>query len=350
MASPYVPDTDQFTQNLLSLFMQKQQNSRQDALIQNELKRENDLRKLETASAQALDLRGLETLEEKRTGIARLARTAIEEGGDPMAWERLLTIGDKDELNLALRQMALKSDEVRGMIGKGASAGQREFESLIKDFSPEDQKKARRVKAGLDARKVGSADITIAEDDLTDIVAESKGDIAGAVEGGKLTKQLEFKPQIESAVTKARAEATRKGEVLTEFNQAKAALPGLTSAVNELRELAQMATSTIGGRVFDAAVKETGFGATKGATARAKFIAIVNNQVLPLLKPTFGAAFTVQEGEALKATMGDPNATPEEKMVQLDAFIAQKLRDIETKEAQLDQAPATGGIKFLGFE
>ena len=56
---------------------------------------------------------------------------------------------------------------------------------------------------------------------------------------------------------------------------------------------------------------------------------------LPLLKPTFGAAFTVAEGESLKATMGDPNATPEEKMAQLDAFIEQKMRTIGTKRREL---------------
>ena len=95
------------------------------------------------------------------------------------------------------------------------------------------------------------------------------------------------------------------------------------------------------------AVKQSGFGATKGATARAKFIAIVNNQVLPLLKETFGAAFTFQEGESLKATMGDPDASAEEKMVQLDAFIAQKMRDIETKQRQLSQ-PATTQPSSVG--
>ena len=64
-------------------------------------------------------------------------------------------------------------------------------------------------------------------------------------------------------------------------------------------------------------------------------MAIVNNQVLPLLKQTFGGAFTVAEGEALKATLGDPNSDPEEKSAQIDAFIDSKVREIETKERQL---------------
>jgi len=162
--------------------------------------------------------------------------------------------------------------------------------------------------------------------------ADIKVDEAGRKEAEKIKAQLKLKPQLEADITKARILAKQNGEAFTELKQMNAALPGLTSTVNTLRELAPIATSTLGGRVFDTAVKESGFGATKGATARAKFIAIINNQVLPLLKQTFGGSFSVQEGESLKATMGDPNATPAEKMAQLDAFIAQKVRNIEERE------------------
>jgi uncharacterized protein YpiB (UPF0302 family) len=58
------------------------------------------------------------------------------------------------------------------------SAGEAEFESLIKDFSPEDQVKARRVKSGLDPRAVGSGNITTATTEgLTDQVADSQATI-----------------------------------------------------------------------------------------------------------------------------------------------------------------------------
>lgn len=160
---------------------------------------------------------------------------------------------------------------------------------------------------------------------------------AGEVASAKLKSELKLKPQIEADITRARTAANKKGELFTELNQMQAALPGLKTAVASLRDLALIATSTLGGKLFDAAVKETGFGSTKGATARAKFIGIVNNQVLPLLKPTFGGSFSVQEGESLKATMGDPDASPEQKLAQLDAFIDQKIRDVETKQAQLSQ-------------
>ena len=139
----------------------------------------------------------------------------------------------------------------------------------------------------------------------------------------------------------AEKEAAARGEALTDKAQMTAALPGLMDAVANLRELSTIATSTIGGKVFDFAVKETGFGTTEGANARAKFIAIVSNQVLPLLKPTFGGSFTVDEGNELKATLGDPDASPEQKMAQLDAFIAQKIRNIESAERQISAGDTT---------
>jgi len=160
--------------------------------------------------------------------------------------------------------------------------------------------------------------------------------LAKAAAEAKTAKTVaKTKSFINRAVKLAEKAATEEGEVLTDLARMTAALPGLTDVVGKLRELAPIATSTFGGRVFDTAVKELGFGATKGATASAKFGAMVNNQVLPLLKPTFGAAFTVQEGDSLRATMGDKEASVEEKMATLDAFIEQKQRDIETKQRQL---------------
>jgi len=170
-----VPNTDQFTQNLLGMLMNNQQTDRQDQLLKNKLSREQDLKKMEIAGAQALELRNLPDLTQKRTGLLRLAQNAISTGGDPTAWEKIANIEDEDEMNLALRQMAVGSGILTKKLQGGTdSAGQREFESLTSGLSGEDAEKARRIKVGLDPRAVGSADITIAEDDLTDIVADSQ--------------------------------------------------------------------------------------------------------------------------------------------------------------------------------
>ena len=125
---------------------------------------------------------------------------------------------------------------------------------------------------------------------------------------------------------------------MTDLSRARAALPGLKEVVQKLKDLAPLATSTIGGKVWDSVVKETGFGATKGSTARIRFSSIIDNQVLPLLKPTFGAAFTVTEGDALRATMGDPDESPANKVAAVEEFIDSKMRDIETKQRQLNQS------------
>jgi hypothetical protein len=181
--------------------------------------------------------------------------------------------------------------------------------------------------------------------------AESKIKVseAGEIEEAKLKKKLRFEPELRKALKIAEKEAAERGEVLTDLSRMESALPGLKDAVAELRDLSSIATSTLGGKAFDFAVKESGFGSTKGADARAKFIAIVNNQVLPLLKQTFGGSFTEEEGRGLKNTFGDPDASPDEKMAQLDAFISQKERDIKTKQSQLGNANQ-GDVKDLSDE
>jgi len=260
-------------------------------------------------------------------------------------------IDTNPELVLQRAKQAIQLGRDAGFSKAGASVGQREFENLV-TIAKGDPKgetiegRAAGVKLGTIAKASSSAAERIATDpDLTDAVAASTAKIAGAKEAAttkaELKQQLKFKPQIATAVKLAEQEATERGEVLTDLKRSEAALPGLLNAVGQLRDLSVIATSTFGGRLFDTAVKETGFGSTKGATARAKFIAIVNNQVLPLLKPTFGAAFTVSEGDALRATLGDPDASPEQKMATLDAFIDQKRRDIETKQTQLGAGTQT---------
>lgn len=251
----------------------------------------------------------------------------------------------------------------RGLTGTSQiSVGQRDFNTNVATVKADPnletiEGKSAAIALGLEAKASTSAKERIATDpELTASIAASQAEIEGATaeakEEAKLTQQLKHKPSISKAVKAAEKDATERGEVLTSLNRSKAALPGLLVAVDELKELATIATSTFGGKLFDGAVKQTGFGSTKGATARAKFIAIVNNQVLPLLKETFGAAFTVQEGESLRATMGDPDSSPEEKTAQLDAFVAQKLRDIETKQTQLQQPEVTepGINEFAGFK
>ena len=231
----------------------------------------------------------------------------------------------------------------RGLFNAGQSVGQREFTSLTQGLSPEDKEIAARIKLGLDPKASLTGQERIALDEelgekvVTQLEAES-----GAKESGKLKQQLKHKPAITRAIKLAEKAATEQGEVLTDLARAEAGLPGLIQATDNLKELASVATSTFGGRFFDVIAKESGWGSTKGANARAKYIAIIDNQVLPLLKQTFGAAMTEGEGLRLSNTLGDANASPEQKMLQTDAFIEQKLRDIERLKSQASSGANTG--------
>lgn len=105
-------------------------------------------------------------------------------------------------------------------------------------------------------------------------------------------------------------------------------MPGLMVVADQLYDLADKATYTMAGIARDEARKQAGLPPTAGAIARAEYIAIVDNQVLPLLRQTFGAAFTAKEGDTLRATLGDPDKSPAEKKAVLRSFIAQKQRDL----------------------
>lgn len=198
------------------------------------------------------------------------------------------------------------------------------------------------IEAKLIPAAVGSASQTIARQGNLSDVANVESELSGARESGKLKSQTQELPKIKRLVKSAEIAAIKRGEVFNDLNRAKAAMPGLEQVVGKLKELAPLVTSTFGGAVYDAAAKQLGFGSTKGATAKAKFTAMIENQVLPLLRDTFGAAFTAAEGERLRDAMGDPDASPDQKLAQLNSFIEQKYRDIETKESEL--SGLDGGI------
>jgi hypothetical protein len=129
-------------------------------------------------------------------------------------------------------------------------------------------------------------------------------------------------------------------ETKAAFESLNSKLPGIKQVVDELGTLAEQATYTMTGKLWDDVAREAGAMPSEAALARAKYIAMVDNQVLPLLRDTFGAAFTVKEGETLRATLGDPNKSPAEKKAVLEAFIEQKVRDVEALQSRL---PASQG-------
>lgn len=154
---------------------------------------------------------------------------------------------------------------------------------------------------------------------------------------------LEFSPQKKTA----EAEAKKYAEDLDAVRTAEANYPQLEANVNRLRELAPIATFTKAGKTRDFVAKEFFGSTTDGAKARAELESIVNNAVLPLLKQTFGAAFTAEEGLRLQKTLANPDASDIEKIAELDTFINQKKAEIETKRRKLKLYEKKGGNYLL---
>jgi hypothetical protein len=152
--------------------------------------------------------------------------------------------------------------------------------------------------------------------------------------------------RIKSAVKEAEVIAKARGETVTELTKAKAALPGIKEVVGQLKVLADDATFTLGGQAFNQVAKQFGY-SVDGDTARSSMIALIDNQVLPLLRPIFGAAFTKAEGDSLKQALANPDSTPESRKAQLDAFLNQMVRNIESKERELNpEAPQESAQDF----
>ena len=151
--------------------------------------------------------------------------------------------------------------------------------------------------------------------------------------------------------SRGRAEGTAVGQDTALLASVQSKLPGLMTVVGELDALADKATYTTAGQLGDTFRRETGMGSSEGAVARASYIAKVDNQVLPMLRDTFGAAFTVAEGNSLRATLGDPNKSPAEKKAVLRAFIEQKQRDVVALASRTGAAPAPAGgaVTIDGF-
>jgi len=165
-----------------------------------------------------------------------------------------------------------------------------------------------------------------------------------------------------SAINAAKNRAEASGKILGEsdarLNSMQASMPQLETTVAKLSELGKKATYTYPGQIKDIISRQipasVGGGATEGSIARTEYQNTVRDVLLPTLRQTFGAQFTVAEGEKLEQTLGDPNKTPEEKDAALRAFIEQKHLTIDSlrRETGGASAPASNNQqpKFLEFE
>jgi hypothetical protein len=168
----------------------------------------------------------------------------------------------------------------------------------------------------------------------------------GIKESFAVTPKPEQMPDFKASQAQAVAEGKAMGDIGVSLKSQEAKLPNLEKVVGELSELGQKATYTATGRLKDTIRRESGLDVGEGAVAREAYISMVNNQILPLLRDTFGAQFTEREGDSLKATLGSPNVSPKEKEAVLKSFIEQKKRNLEDLQKQYKPA----SVQFMGFE
>lgn len=211
--------------------------------------------------------------------------------------------------------------------GPSAPANVQEWE-YYSSLSPEDQSRYLTMKRSNSPLNIGTGFVT---QDMAN---------PGQIIGGPIAIENE-QAAYDTSFGRVAGQSDAESAALAESVSSK--LPGLRTVIDQLTALSDTATYTVSGQAMDAVKRELGLDVGQGAIDRATYIAIVDNQVLPLLRDTFGAAFTQKEGESLRATLGDPNKSPAEKKAILNAFITQKERDIAAMQSRASNGAGVGG-------
>lgn len=276
------------------------------------------------AQGSMLDTLRAERAEEeaKLAEQTNVTRSWLEQQG----FTDLVPLVDAGQADIAYSEALKRMQPGYGQVGAGADAPSNVQEwQYYSQLTPEQQSQYLTMKRSNSPLNIGTGFVT--QDPAN----------PGTTIGAPIAinnQQAEYDKGFGSVEGKADAE----NAALAESIQSK--LPGLRVVIDDLTALADTATYTQSGQAMDAVKRELGLPVGQGAIDRASYIAIVDNQVLPLLRDTFGAAFTQKEGESLRATLGDPNKSPAEKKAILNAFIAQKERDVA---GMLSRAPVSGG-------
>lgn len=235
----------------------------------------------------------------------------------------------------------------------GLGTGERFFNNLTSDLTDEEKDQARRIELGLSPRAgtITGTERIVGDEDLSDRVVTFEGDKAGAKEEATLEAQLEIAPMIADAKAQSAVVGADRGDDIVKLKFLDANMPNIETTVNKLNDLNEIATYTKGGLIVDEGFRQLGWKVPEGATARAQAKSLINTTILPLLKPTFGAAFTEQEGEKLLLTWGDDKASPEEKKMALEGMmmsvrlqgetLRRKLGKKAPEQAQGDQVETT---------
>lgn len=202
-------------------------------------------------------------------------------------------------------------------------------------LSPEEQQRYLSVKRSTPEEALMRKGVKIDPATGQAIPLAGYGDTLGGIEAAQL-----------GAKEREKIEVGKQQELKERLSM----LPELEQTVKELNTLGQQATYTKLGQLSDFMRKETGMQEDAGALARTAYAAMVDNQVLPLLRQTFGAAFTAAEGDRLRNTLGDPDKSPKAKAFVLDAFIKQKKKDIKSLQRELGTEKPTLNNDVISYE
>ncbi len=233
-------------------------------------------------------------------------------------------------------QEALKFDN--DMFGAGGGTSDMKTFDYYKGLSPEDQRAFMKVKRA--DKYIDRGSEVIGVDPIT-------GEVAAIYEKDLAPEQL---PETKAAQASAAKYGTVQGEAKAKLKSMESKQPQLEEVVEELEVLADKATYSVAGVARDAYLRQTGQEMSEGGKARAAYVAKIDNVVLPLLRDTFGAAFTKAEGDSLRATLGDVSKSPEEKKAVLDAFIAQKKRTLKSLAKQTNKPSETKVLNGTTYE
>lgn len=219
---------------------------------------------------------------------------------------------------------AQENPQFKDFLGKQGARQLSGTEAIIQQLRAEDP--SLTYAQGL-ALAQGLARKGLSFEDGTVVPVEGVGDALGDIRGREKRGEVIGKALGDEEVVLADIEAMQ---------------PKLETLVDRLDVLAETATYTQAGQAFATAQREAGREVSQADIDRAKYIAIVDNEILPLLRQTFGAQFTQAEGESLKRTLGDPNKTPAEKRAVLDAFITNKRSQIDVQRRKVESLGGEG--------
>lgn len=249
------------------------------------------------------------------------------DAGQPITESELMAIGSVNP-ELARAVVAMQT-------GSGDPSNVREYK-YFNSLSPEEQSRYLTMKRSSQIMNLGGTQA------VYDPLTQGKGSEFD------VTPKPEQMPDFKAAQEQAKTQGKAQGEAGALLESSVSKLPELFQTVQYLSDLGKKATYTEAGKAKDWLARQAGI-STEGATARTEYMAVVDNQILPLLRDTFGTQFTQKEGETLRSTLGDPDKTPEQKDAVLQSFINQKVASIQSLERQTGNpvsdisAPDIGG-------